>query len=296
MRIFDYVIVSIFICKHLNEISDGNYYVEVKGHRYKIHPTENIILRKRIPPASLRTQYQVQNETQIRKNQKVIKNDNDELIVKNYPKNKHPIIQQQKNNLPKCTSCKQNTWLEFDKRYYFTNCEYVINKQKHQIDKNIRRQDHNFSTRLNYANKKIREIFINMVNTNYITTEDMINKLQSLKGKIKLKFYKNIGNYYQEMINKNFQTQQDPCSKNAEGISKIYHKVLLLMKFLQTKPQIKNMNMNYYDLYYTVIKTRDEKRDIDIQFENKYNDYINFNDFITPDHYIGRKNDNVMLK
>ena len=52
---------------------DGNYYVEVKDHRYKIHPTENIILRKRDPPNSLRTQYQVQNNTQIRKNQKVLR-------------------------------------------------------------------------------------------------------------------------------------------------------------------------------------------------------------------------------
>ena len=32
------------------------------------------------------------------------------------------------------------------------------------------------------------------------------------------------------------------------GISKIYHEVLLLMKFQQTKPQGKNMNINYYDL------------------------------------------------
>ena len=136
--------------KYLN----GEYYVEVKDHRYKIHPTENIILRKRDPPTSLRTQYQVQNETQIRRNQKVIKNDNDQLIVKNYPKNKQPIIQQQKFKLPNCPSCKQNTWLEFDKGYYCTSCEYIINKQKHQIDKKIRRQDHDFSTRLNYANKK----------------------------------------------------------------------------------------------------------------------------------------------
>ena len=67
---------------------DGNNYVEVKDHRYRIHPTEKIILRKRDPPTSLRTQYQVQNKTQIRGNRKVIKNDNDELIVKNYPKNK----------------------------------------------------------------------------------------------------------------------------------------------------------------------------------------------------------------
>ena len=170
--------------KYLN----GEYYVEVKDHRYKIHPTEIIILRKRDPPTSLTTQYQVQNETQIRRTQKVIKNDNDQLIVKNYPKNKHPIIQKQ---LPICPSCKQNNWLQFDKGYYCTNCEYINNKQKNQIDKKVLRQDHDFSTRLNYANKKIREIWMIMVNTDYNSTEDMINKLQELKGKTKLNFYIN---------------------------------------------------------------------------------------------------------
>ena len=75
--------------KYLN----GEYYVEVKDHRDLIHPTEYIILRKRDPPTSLRIQYQVKNETQIRKTQKVIRNDNDQSVVKNYPKNKQPIIQ-----------------------------------------------------------------------------------------------------------------------------------------------------------------------------------------------------------
>ena len=111
----------------------------------------------------------------------------------------------------------------------------------------------------------------------------MINKLQSLKGKTKIKFYKNINNYYKEMKNKNFQTQEDPFAKNAQSISKIYHEVLLFMKLLETKPHVKNMNINYFDLYYTVIKNRDDKN------ENNENDYINFNDFITPNHYIGIK-------
>ena len=268
---------------------EGEYYVEVKDHRYIIHPTENIILRKRDPSTSLRTQYQVQNETQIRKNQKVIKNDNDQLVVKNYPKikNKQPIIQQQ---LPNCPSCKQKTWLEFDKGYYCTNCEYIINKQKHQTDKNVLRQGHDFSTRLNYANKKVREIWMNMVNTNYNSTEDMINKLQSLKGKTKLKFYKNISNYYTEMKNKNFQTNnQDPFSKNAQGISRVYHEVLLLMKVLQTKPKVKNMNINFHDLYNTVIKVRDKNMDIDNQYEIDENDYTDINDFITPNHNVSHE-------
>ena len=241
--------------KYLN----GEYYVKVRDHRYKIHPTENIILRKRDEPKALRTQYQVQIETQIRKNQKVIKNDNDQLIVKNCTKNKQPIIQQQNFKPPNCPTCKQNIWLEFDKDYYCTNCENIIKKQKHQNDKSVLRQDRDFSTRLNYANKKIRDIWMNMVNTNYNTTEDMINKLQQLRGKTKLKFCKNFHNYYKEMKNKNFQTQQDLFSRNAQGISKIYHEVLLLMKYLQTKSKVKNMNINYYDFYYTVVKVRDVK-------------------------------------
>ena len=139
--------------KYLN----GNYYVEVRDQRYRIHPTENRILRKRDPPLPLRTQNQVQNETHIRKNQKVIENDNDQLVVKNYPKNRQPIIQQRKINLPSCPSCKQSIWLEFDKGYYCRNCEYIINKQKHQIDKKVLRQGRDFSTRLNYANRRIRD-------------------------------------------------------------------------------------------------------------------------------------------
>ena len=117
--------------KYLND----EYYVEVKDYRYKVHPTENIILRKRDPLTSLRTQYQVQNETQIEKNQKVIRNDNDQLVVKNYPKVKQAFIQQQIFKPANCPSCKRNKWLEFDKCYYCKNCELIISKQKHQIDK-----------------------------------------------------------------------------------------------------------------------------------------------------------------
>ena len=99
------------------------------------------------------------------------------------------------------------------------------------------------------------------------------------------------------MKNKNFQTNnQDPFAKNAQGISKIYHEVLLLMKFLQTEPEVKNTNINYYDLFYTVIKTRDENKNIDNQYENDEKDYIDINDFINPNHYIGIKNRETKLR
>ena len=75
------------------------------------------------------------------------------MEVKNYPKNKNKQLIIQK-KLPSCPSCKKKNWLEFDKGYYCRNCENTINKQKHQIDKKVLRQDHKFSTRLNYAKKK----------------------------------------------------------------------------------------------------------------------------------------------
>ena len=39
------------------------------------------------------------------------------------------------------------------------------------------------------------------------------------------------------------------------------------------------MNIIYYDLYYTVIKNRDEKEIVDHQYEN---DFISLNDIVIP--------------
>ena len=130
---------------------------------------------------------------------------------------------------------------------------------------------------------------MNNVNTNYNSTEHMIDKLQELKGKTNQNFYENISNYYDIM---NFQMDEDAFSKNAQGIRKIYHDILMLMKVLQTKPQLKNINNNYYDLYYTVIKNRKEKEIVDNDYENDYN---NFND-VVPNHYIGIKPRETILK
>ena len=56
------VMASVSTC--LKENLKGRYYLGVKNKRYIFHPTEIIILGHR-------TQYLVQNETQLRKNQKV---------------------------------------------------------------------------------------------------------------------------------------------------------------------------------------------------------------------------------
>ena len=59
------------------------------------------------------------------------------------------------------------------------------------------------------------------------------------------------------------------------------------MKILQTKPQVKNMNINFYDLCYTVIKNRDDKEIVNNKYEENEYDYINYEDFITRNQYIG---------
>ena len=64
------------------------------------------------------------------------------------------------------------------------------------------------------------------------------------------------------------------------------------MKFLQTQTQVKNMIFNYYDLCYTVIKKRDDN---DIGNNNE-NDYIKFNDIITPNHYVGIEPQETILR
>ena len=50
------------------EYRNRNYYVEVKDKRYINHLTEGAVLRKLDPPECLKTQYQVINETEERKN------------------------------------------------------------------------------------------------------------------------------------------------------------------------------------------------------------------------------------
>ena len=86
----------------------------------------------------------------------------------------------------------------------------------------------------------------------------------------------------------NIRFNEDPFAKNAQGISKSYLEVLKLMKFLQTKLEVRNMNIKYYELYFTVIKNRDEKEIVDDNYEK---DFI-----ITPNHYIGIKPRETILR
>ena len=84
-----------------------------------------------------------------------------------------------------------------------------------------------------------------------------------MKSKIKVRFYKTLSAYYDEKCcrrqSNTFHSEEFYLSINAHGIRKSSHKVSFLTNNLQTKLQIKNMNENYFDLYYIVFKNMLEK-------------------------------------
>ena len=107
--------------------------------------------------------------------------------------------------------------------------------------KKILEQGRNLSTRLIYANGKIKEIWMSMVNNKYTWTEDMINKLQSLKGKTKLQFHKNIGIYHDNM---DIRIDEDPEAKKAQGISNFYHEVFFQRNFYRLSLRLRIWILN----------------------------------------------------
>ena len=56
---------------------NGRCYLEVEDKGYNIHPTENFLLGFKGERKRLEAQYHVHKNTQIKKYQKVIKNDNE---------------------------------------------------------------------------------------------------------------------------------------------------------------------------------------------------------------------------
>ena len=71
--------------------------------------------------------------------------------------------------------------------------------------------------------------------------------MTKFKRKNKIETLSKKNNYYEEMNirrqKSTFHFEEDLFSKNVQGTGKVYHEVLLIMKFLQTKPQVKNMKI-----------------------------------------------------
>ena len=111
-----------------------------------------------------------------------------------------------------------------------------------------------------------------MAKTTYNSPQEMIKKQQGLKGKTKLKFYQKTGDFLMKWISKGnvliFSLKKILLVRTFKVLQKFCHEVLLLVKFLQTKQHVKSMITKYYDLCYTVIKTRDDYETVNDKYEN----------------------------
>ena len=56
------------------------------------------------------------------------------------------------------------------------------------------------------------------------------------------------------------------------------------------------MNITFLDLYYTVIKNWNDNEDIVDKYGKNEIDYIIFNEFISPNHYNGMRNNSSILR
>ena len=85
-----------------------------------------------------------------------------------------------------------------------------------------------------------------------------------------------------------FQFKEDPFKEKARGISKNHHEALLLMKFLQTKSQVKSMSKSCHSLCYTFIKNRNENDDEGLDNFDNNNEPL-YDKIIMPNYDIGTK-------
>ena len=56
-------------------------------------------------------------------------------------------------------------------------------------------------------------------------------------------------------------------ARNKKGIMLIMLEALMLIKFFQTKPYLKNENIDYFDIYYVIILNKLEKEKNETSFK-----------------------------
>ena len=140
----------------------------------------------------------------------------------------------------------RNTLLPYEYEFICISCGYNVNKRKHELSK-IQRKKINFINRLKYAEVKIFSICVDLYK---IYEGDNFNEiykvLSTLKNK-KLKINNTLIEIYKDMI-KNPNFEQNKYSITSNGIYKIGHDSIRLMKRICYYDRSYYGNINYYDL------------------------------------------------
>ena len=125
--------------------------------------------------------------------------------------------------------------------FFIKNMIKLLVNKKIRETKKLLGQNEKFPTRLPNANEKIRKTYFSLTTKKFSTIDVMIIKIQSLKGKIKLKFHQDFSFFYggsdERRQNGNFLFEEDAFSRNAQRTATIMHEGFLSMKFCTLRPK-----------------------------------------------------------
>ena len=155
-----------------------------------------------------------------------------------------------------CRHCNRNTLLSYEYEWSCFSCSYVVSERKNELSK-IQRKKINFINRLKYAEVKIFSICVEVYK---IYEGDDYNELyevlSTLKNK-KLKINNTLIEIYKDMI-KNPDFEQNYWSRTAQGVYKIGHDSIRLMKWICYYDRSYYENINYYDLMASILTCLNE--------------------------------------
>ena len=150
-----------------------------------------------------------------------------------------------------CGHCKRNTLLPYEYEFTCFSCGYNVCKRKNELSK-IQREKISFINRLKYAEQKIFCICIDLYKIYEGDDYDEIYKvLSTLKNK-KLKINIILIEKYKNML-ENSDFEQTYWSRTSQGVYKIGHDCIRLMKWICYYDRSYYENINYYDLMASVL-------------------------------------------
>ena len=155
-----------------------------------------------------------------------------------------------------CGHCKRNTLLPYEYEFTCFSCGFNVSKRKHELSK-IQRKKINFINRLKYAEQKIFCICIDLYMIYDGNDYDEIYKvLSTLKNK-NLKINDILIEKYKDLL-KIPDFQQDYWSRTAQGVYKIGHDSIRLMKWICYYDRTYYGNINYHDLMGSILSCLNE--------------------------------------
>ena len=145
-----------------------------------------------------------------------------------------------------CRHCNRNTLLPYEYEFICFSCGFNVIKRKHELSK-IQRKKINFINRLKYAEQKQCCICIDVYKINEGDDYDEIYKTFSTLKNKKLKINNILIEKYKNML-ENSDFEKNYWSRTSQGIYKIGHDSIRLMKWICYYDRFFYENINYLDL------------------------------------------------